>query len=242
MESINFRCLESPEIRKAAEGEGRKMTFVASDGTRDSAGTVLNVDGWDLKRFNNNGVIGYQHKVYGGWDDTDNPDNIIGKGHAYVETDSKGVKRLMVDVEFEPEGLNDLADKVYKKLEFGTLKAVSVGFRPVGKGAFGQGEEARGGSNETYYYAGQELLEVSVVNIPANPNALRTRNLEEAQKELEALRAQEEPQDPTEEPKAPEVEDPIEETNEETDRADEVEARKAAIEKAVTIARATLLS
>ena len=182
-QKIIFRCLESPEIRKDEKDEARKMTFVASDGTRDSAGTVLNQDNWDLKRFNSNGVIGYQHKVYGGWDDTDNPDNIIGKGHAYIE-ESNGKKRLLVDVEFEPEGMNELADKVYRKLEFGTLKAVSVGFMPLG-GDFGKGEESADGSKPTYYYRGQELVEVSVVNIPANPNALR-RSMEEAQKEMES--------------------------------------------------------
>lgn len=227
MDKISFRCLEAPEIRKASEGEGRRMTFVASDGTRDSAGTVLNMEGWDLNRFNSNGVIGYQHKVYGGWDDTDNPDNIIGKGRAYVETDDQGVKRLMVDVEFEPEGMNELADKVYKKLEFGTLKAVSVGFRPIGKGSFGQGEEGVGGSRETYYFKGQELLEVSVVNIPANPNALR-RGLEEAMKEVEEYRKAETPADP----------DPA---VEEARKAEEAEARKRELDRVTTIARAALL-
>lgn len=221
MPEINFRCLENPEIRKA-EGEGRKMTFVASDATRDSAGTVLNQDGWDLKRFNSNGVIGYQHKVYGGWDDTDNPDNIIGKGRAYVETDAKGVKRLMVDVEFEPEGMNELADKVYKKLEFGTLKAVSVGFRPIGQGSFGKGDQAIGGKNETYYFAGQELLEVSVVNIPANPNALK-RGIEDAQKEMEEYRRAAMPTEPKEEPKH------------------DADALAKAIEQTTIMARAALL-
>lgn len=156
----------SAEIRKA--DEGRRMTFVASDGSRDSHGTVLNPEGWNLERFNANGIIGYQHKVYGGYQDTDNPDNVIGKGRAYTE-DGK----LMVDVEFEPAEINPLAEKIYRKLQFGSLRAVSVGFIPIGTGHFGEGEEAYRKDNETYYFEGQELLEVSVVNIPSNPNALR---------------------------------------------------------------------
>ena len=75
---MRFRTATQSEVRKDETG-ARKMTFVASDGTRDSAGTVLNQDGWRLERFNKNGVIGYQHKVYGSWSDTDNPDNVIGK-------------------------------------------------------------------------------------------------------------------------------------------------------------------
>ena len=159
--NVSYRSMTS-EIRKVDE-ESRTITFVASDDTKDSAGTVLNQDNWDLRRFNSNGVIGYQHKVYGGWDDTDNPDNVIGKGVAYIED-----KKLMVDITFEPADINPLADKIYKKIQFGSLRAVSVGFLPIGRGKFGEGEDS-----ETYYFAGQELLEVSVVNIPANPNALK---------------------------------------------------------------------
>ena len=177
----------SPEIRKA-EGDERRVTFVASDATRDSAGTVLNQEGWDLTRFNRNGVIGYQHKVYGGWSDTDNPDNVIGKGRAYVEGG-----RLMVDVDFEPKEINELAEKVYQKILFGSLKAVSVGFLPVGDGHWGEGEESRKGATPTWYYDGQELLEVSVVNIPANANALK-RSMEEEEAVREYEEKAEEPQ------------------------------------------------
>ena len=173
--NVSYRHSEIREIRK--KEDERTITFVASDSTRDSAGTVLNQDNWDLTRFNSNGIIGYQHKVYGGWDDTDNPDNVIGKGHAYIE-DGK----LMVDITFEPKEINELAEKIYQKVLFGSLRAVSVGFLPIGKGRFGEGADA-----ETYYFAGQQLLEVSVVNIPANPNALR-KSMEAENDFLEAER------------------------------------------------------
>ena len=42
--------------------ETRTLEFVASDNTRDSYGTVLPVDKWDLDRFNKNGRITYQHQ------------------------------------------------------------------------------------------------------------------------------------------------------------------------------------
>ena len=164
------------DVRKV-DKESRTVTFIASDDTRDSAGTVLNQDNWDLSRFNKNGVIGYQHKVYGGWDDTDNPDNVIGKGNAYIED-----KKLMVDITFEPAEINPLAEKIYQKIMFGSLRAVSVGFLPIGRGRFGEGDDS-----DTYYFAGQQLLEVSVVNIPANPNALK-KSLEAESEYLEAER------------------------------------------------------
>lgn len=184
------------DVRKV-DKESRTVTFIASDDTRDSAGTVLNQDNWDLSRFNKNGVIGYQHKVYGGWDDTDNPDNVIGKGNAYIEE-----KKLMVDITFEPAEINPLAEKIYQKIMFGSLRAVSVGFLPIGRGRFGEGDDS-----DTYYFAGQQLLEVSVVNIPANPNALK-KSLEAESEYLEAERKRLLAEAQSEEP-APEREEEI---------------------------------
>lgn len=220
--TVRFRTATQSEVRKDETG-ARKMTFVASDGTRDSAGTVLNQDGWRLERFNKNGVIGYQHKVYGSWSDTDNPDNVIGKGYAYVK-DGK----LLVDVEFEPAEINELAEKIYQKLLFGSLKAVSVGFLPVGRGQWGKDEEAPDGKNPTYYYAGQELLEISVVNIPANPNALK-KGLEGVEDELAQLRSEADI--------APEPEQNPEEKN-----LEEVAPIMRQLELEVQIARASLLN
>lgn len=215
---VRFRTATQHEVRKDEQGS-RKITFVASDGTRDSAGTVLNVNGWKLDRFNSNGIIGYQHKVYGGWDDTDNPDNVIGKGYAYVKDG-----QLLVDVEFEPAEINELAEKIYQKLLFGSLKAVSVGFMPVGKGQWGKDEESLDGKNPTYYYAGQELLEVSVVNIPANPNALK-KGVELQDSEMEQLRSE----------FVKEVEMP-----EQEDDAERLASCRRALEKEVIIARSAL--
>ena len=181
MDKILLRAFV-PEIRKK-DTDSRTVTFVASDGSRDSAHTVLNQAGWDLKRFNANPVIGYNHEVYGAWGVKD-VDFVIGKGRAYVEDNT-----LLVDITFEPKEINELAEKVYQKVLFGSLNAVSVGFLPLGKGHWGEGEEARGEERETYYYAGQELLEISVVNIPANGNATR-KGEDLAAEELAALYAE----------------------------------------------------
>lgn len=196
MDKILMRAFV-PEIRKK-NTDTRTVTFVASDGSRDSAHTVLNQAGWDLKRFNANPVIGYNHEVYGAWD-TKDVDFVIGKGRAYVEDNT-----LLVDITFEPKEINELAEKVYQKVLFGSLNAVSVGFLPKGQGRWGDGEEARGEANETYYYAGQELLEISVVNIPANANATR-KGEDLAAEELAALYAEDdakkkEAQEPAPEP------------------------------------------
>lgn len=161
------------EVRKIEKENGIiAYRFVASDESRDSHKTILPVDGWDLERYNSNGVVGYMHNVYGGdLCNAPDPDDVIGIGKAFIDE-----KELMIDIVFEPEDINPKAAKIEKKVKFGSLKAVSVGFNPIGQGKFGEGEEREGGANQTYYFGKRELLEVSIVNIPSNKNALK-RNL-----------------------------------------------------------------
>ena len=148
--------------------ETRTLEFVASDNTRDSYGTVLPVDKWDLDRFKN-GLVTYQHRVY-----SDDPDSVIGKAEARVEK-----KKLIVRITFESAELNPRAEKIFRKLLAGTLNGVSVSFSPTSRrvGHWGEGKESRDGENPTFYFDGQELLEVSVVTLPSNKNALK-RNTE----------------------------------------------------------------
>lgn len=170
-EKILRRWQDAPVIRKIDE-EKRTVEFIASDNSVDSRGTVLPVDKWDLSRYDRNGVVGYMHDVYGdSWVKSPDPDDIIGKGSAFVEED-----KLIVRIVFEPASLNERADKIFRKIQFGSLHAVSVGFRATKKGHMG--DEERGEDPDVYYYDGMELLEVSVVNIPSNANALK-RSIEQ---------------------------------------------------------------
>ena len=185
-EKILRRWQDAPVIRKVDE-ETRTVEFVASDNSVDSYGTVLPVDKWDLKRYQGNGIVGYMHDVYGdSWTKSADPDDIIGKGEAFVEDD-----KLVVRITFEPADLNERADKIFRKIQFGSLHAVSVGFRATAKGH--KGDEERGENPNVYYYNGQELLEVSVVNIPANANALK-RSMEEEEAVREYEEKAEEPE------------------------------------------------
>lgn len=178
----------SGEIRNT-DKESRTVQFVISDESKDRHRTVLNMDGWNLENFNRNGIVGYQHDVYGaGMCKGPDPDSVIGKGRAWVENNGTrangmGGPVLMGEVEFEPKEVNELADKVFKKVLHGTLNATSVGFRSIGGGTMvnektGEEEQMKEApysvpKNHTFYYEGQELLEFSVVNIPSNPNALK---------------------------------------------------------------------
>jgi len=162
---------------RAKAEETRTISFVASTGAEDRHGTVLNQANWDLKSFNSNPIIGYQHNVYGGdMCNAADPDDVIGKGVATVVSDTRGAdteQQLDIDITFESKDLNPKADKIFRKILNGTLNAVSVGFIPKGDGRYGiLGGDGEVTNKETYYYDGQELLEVSVVNIPSNAEAL----------------------------------------------------------------------
>lgn len=138
-------------------------TFVASTSDPDRHRTVLNQEGWELESFNENPIIGYQHNVYGGdLCNAPDPDDVIGRGRAYME-DGK----LMLDVVFDEE--NEKAMKIKSKVDRGFLNAVSVGFIEIGEGRNGTKDLEE--DPELYYFEGQELLEVSIVNIPSNPKA-----------------------------------------------------------------------
>lgn len=183
MEStINRRVLESPVCR-GIDVENRTVEFVASDNSVDSYGTIIPVGKWDLSRYAKNGPVGYMHDLYGdSWSIKAEPDDVIGKGVAWVEGD-----QLIVRITFEPRELNEKADKIFRKIQFGTLNAVSVGFMPTAEGHWG--DKRSGEDPDVYYYDGQELLEVSVVNIPSNANAVR-RSIECEQKALPAKPAE----------------------------------------------------
>ena len=163
------------ELRKT-EPDSRRVTFVASSTTRDRHRTVLNQNGWMLDNFNRNPITGYMHNIYGDICNPPNPDDVLGPAKAWVESSTRatGEKDLLVEIDFEEASLNPLADKIFRKIQNKSLRAVSVGFMELGEGTFGEKDknEAEGMENETYYFRGQELLEVSVVNIPSNPDAL----------------------------------------------------------------------
>jgi HK97 family phage major capsid protein/HK97 family phage prohead protease len=153
------------EVR-ATETEDRKLMFIFSTGARDRHGTIINPDGWRLENFNKNGIASWQHRAYGDPD----PDNIIGPAKAWVK-DGK----LVGTVDFEPADINPLADTLYKKAKNGTLNAVSVGFREI-SGHWGDEEDKE--DPNTYYFDEVELLEISLVTVPSNPEALMYRGFE----------------------------------------------------------------
>jgi hypothetical protein len=114
------------------------------------------------------------HNIYGDLCNAPTPDDVsIGKSKKIDVEGKKGSRQLVAEAEFEPAEINLQAEKIFRKILFGSLRGASVGFLPVGKGWYGEKEEDQGSENETYYFEGQELLEWSVVNIPSNPDGAK---------------------------------------------------------------------
>jgi hypothetical protein len=130
------------------------LTMRASDETLDRAGEIIEAAGWRLDHYEANPVVQNSHQ-YG--------DILFTIGKA-VRTWVEGRSLLQVwKFASEANPLAKIARDLYRG---GFLNASSVGFIPL--------EWENGGAQSSYSrkFTSQELLEVSAVGIPANPNAL----------------------------------------------------------------------
>lgn len=142
------------------EATRTRWTFVASEAVEDRYGDVVEQD-WDLANYEKNPIVLWAH---------DGKQIPVGRGHAYVEAGC-----LMVDVDIDDDPKNAMGQLVAHQLRKGILNAGSVGFR---------GEAVARSSLPTTHahYAKRgsllrrnELLEYSIVPIPALPSSLAQR-------------------------------------------------------------------
>ncbi|HKV17362.1 MAG TPA: HK97 family phage prohead protease [Reyranella sp.] len=148
----------SAEITKAAD-KPRTITFVASDETVDRYGDIIRADGWDLTAYKKNPVMLFGHN---------SREPPIGT------TDVEIVgKKLMAEATFLPEGVSAFADEIWRIVDAGALRAMSVGFLPTETPLpIWKDDDEETGIITGFEFVGQELLENSVVPVPANPSAL----------------------------------------------------------------------
>lgn len=156
MSDILYR---SSELR-AVEGEPEVYEFIASDETVDRYGDIVRVDGWDLKAYKANPIVlfGHQHS---------NPVGIAVK--TWID---KELKALMIRIKLADEGTSPFIDSLRKLVKQRIVRAVSVGFRTTK--APNEIKDPDTNRWTGYEFVGQELLENSLVTVPANPSALGT--------------------------------------------------------------------
>jgi HK97 family phage prohead protease len=132
------------------------VDVVASDGTVDRYGDVIEPDGWDLTAYHRNPVILVDHDY--------RVSRIVGAAERAEILDGA----LLVRIRLDPAGSNPTAGMVRSRLEAGSLRTVSVGFVPLEWEPILHVESGR---VTGFRFTEQELLEVSFVAVPANPNA-----------------------------------------------------------------------
>lgn len=148
----------APAIR-SIDAEHRTITFAASTETVDRMGDIIRVGGWDYRNYMKNPVFLFGHN---------SRDLPVGKTIAIqVETNPPA---LVHTVQFAKKSEYEKADTVFKLYQGGYMSAVSVGFMPTKKPKMRIDPETE--KFLGYEFDGQELLELSAVPVPANPDAL----------------------------------------------------------------------
>lgn len=140
-------------IRKTVAEKGDGMEFVLSDGTVDRYGDIVDAAGWDLRNFKKNPIALFGHSAgfpIGTWEN--------------VRVDGG---KLIGRLALAAAGTSARIDELRGLVEQGILRAVSVGFRPLDAEPLDV-KQPWGAQR----YKKQELLETSLVSVPANPAAL----------------------------------------------------------------------
>ena len=140
-------------VHKTHASEVKGMTFVLSDQSVDRMGDIIMADGWKLSNFKRNPIaLGFHRNdfIVGTWKDV------------RIEN-----SELRGRLELAPEGTSPRIDEIRRLVDAGILRAVSVGFRPLKHEPL-DAEEPWSGAR----FLEQELVECSLVSVPANANAI----------------------------------------------------------------------
>jgi HK97 family phage prohead protease len=185
---------------KEVKEDGVIVGAVATTDSPDRDGEILSIDGWELDNFIKNPVLLWGH---------DSRALPIGK----VTNIKRAENSLLFDAKFAIEE-NDFAAKVAKLVKGGYLNTFSVGFLPKQR----EGDK----------FTKQELLEISVVNVPANPEAEVSREFKDFQKAVKSIEKRE-----TKESKKEVKEKVKEEIKKEVSKIEKTSEKKKEVKKEV---------
>ena len=146
------------KIEQLDEGQ-KSIIAVASTEDEDRDKDIIRQDGWDLKNFKKNPVVPWSHNY---WD--------VPVAKSLKTWVDKATKKLLFKPMFDED--DDQSMKIFNKFKKGFLKSFSVGFKGV-KFEYRNEDDPWWGGIE---FLQQELLEISAVSVPANPNATVSLN------------------------------------------------------------------
>lgn len=154
------RRIAKAYVRQVSEDkEGLLTSVVGSTAAVDRYGEIIDQASWDLKHFKKNPVILWSHNMTFG--ESRPP---IGKAIKVKVEDDK----LVFDIQFDMA--DPFAADIFRKYKEGFLSAFSVGFIP-------HKIQRSDDSSEHPILIDNELLELSAVPVPANPEALNQLQL-----------------------------------------------------------------
>lgn len=145
--------------------EDKKLTFVVCDGSSvNSYGFMIDIDGIDTKRFENNPVMLYQHRS----------EEVIGKWHNIRKENNK----LIADADFDAE--DPEAQRIKGKIERGYLRGSSMGI------IIHELEKI----DDIYLATKSELMEVSIAVIPADAGAITLYDQHKQKTDFQTIKLQ----------------------------------------------------
>lgn len=137
-------------------------TFILATDDIDRDNERINIDGIDTVGFQKNPVAFFNHNNF---------DNFpIGKWSNIQKSTYGGKNVLLADLIIHEE--TPEAQTVKKLLDLNMLNTTSVGFRSLAR----EVEPRTENGEEVWTHTKSELVEASIVNIPANPNAVRIKS------------------------------------------------------------------
>jgi HK97 family phage prohead protease/HK97 family phage major capsid protein len=134
---------------------GEPDEFVLSDGSVDRMGDVVEPSGWQLDRIKSDPVVLFNH----------DRDQIVGR---WTDIRVKG-EQLVGRIVWTTSDKWPKAQYIRDLVREGILRTVSVGFRGLARQPLTKDADPNHGP---FRFTKSELLECSLVSIPANPNAL----------------------------------------------------------------------
>lgn len=142
-------------VKKALDREARTVDFIISTASRDRDFDTINQEGWELTHYRSNPVVLWAH-------DSRSRPPIANSTREELEDGD-----LVSTAKFPEANIFAFADLVFELIAGGFLHAASVGFMPDEWDIVDYPDGGWG-----FRFMRQELLEWSVVPIPANPEAL----------------------------------------------------------------------
>lgn len=144
--------------------------FVLTDESLDRHSEVVKVSGVKLTNFRKNPIALFNHIRSGGsfWGPKPTKDAILPVG-IWKNITKEGGQNPRIEADFYYDDEDEFANMIGQKVANGILKAVSIGFRRLAY-SDDPGDKVQGQKGLTITKS--ELMEASIVDIPANPNAV----------------------------------------------------------------------